>query len=78
MITQYFGRVAQLVRAQHSHCWGHWFEPSRDYHLSGRERPLFVFGLERIKNAACPASQFLAAKFCLAFPRREIFVGDCR
>lgn len=22
------GQLAQLVRAQHSHCWGHWFESS--------------------------------------------------
>ena len=28
-----FGRVAQLVRAQHSHCWGHRFESCRDHHL---------------------------------------------
>jgi hypothetical protein len=28
----YFGRLAQLVRALHSHCRGHWFESNIVHH----------------------------------------------
>lgn len=59
-IVPSFGRVAQLVRAQHSHCWGHRFESCRDHHFCSRN--IFLRFRRRIfKKYFFPVGDFFFA-----------------